>query len=246
MKKIILLFTFLVTITFYSQNAEVLFKENYSKMGLELGNNQLFTKNTPNPALYEWLPSNSFTFGLTYNFYQKENFNFKASLLYASFNQNTQFVVAGNEGTQSVNNSSTGPYSLLMLPLDMEYYFKISDKSYFSLNTGVELTFNPYGSDEGFSGEGSGSNGNYTSIETYEYSKAFPLFFGFNLGASYNLATKSMLLKFNAKYHNQFQGYIYEGISTITVNGVSSQAKQNLTGDYFGFGVTIIPHKNVF
>ena len=55
-----------------------------------------------------------------------------------------------------------------------------------------------------------------------------------------------MLLKFNAKYHNQFQDNIYGSISTITVNGVSSQAKQNLTGDYFRFGVTIIPHKNVF
>lgn len=134
----------------------------------------------------------------------------------------------------------------MKLPVDIEYYFKISDKSYFSINTGVELTFNPYGSDEGFSAEGSGSNGNNTSIETFEYSNAFPLYFGFNVGASYNLATKSMLLKFNAKYHNQFQPYIYEGISTITVNGVSSQAQQNLTGDYFGFGVTLIPNKNWF
>lgn len=55
-----------------------------------------------------------------------------------------------------------------------------------------------------------------------------------------------MLLKFNAKYHNHFQEYIYEGISTITVNGVSIQAKQNLTGNYFNFGMIIIPTKNWF
>jgi hypothetical protein len=246
MKQLTVLLALLATSTFYSQNAEVLFKEKYSKVGLELGINKMYTSNTPNPALFEWLPSKTFTLGVSYNFYQKENFNFKLSFLYSSFSQNTQFVTSTTAGYQLINSSSTGPYSLFMLPFETEYIFKISDKYYYSLISGVELTYNPNGSDGGFSEEGSGSGGNFTSIETVEYARNFPLYIGFNLGASFTIATKPMLLKLNVKYHYQFEEYIYEGISTITVNGVSTQAKQSITGNYFGFGVSILPNKNWF
>ena len=70
MKKVFLFTALLISVLGYSQNAEILFKEKYSKVGLELGLNKMYTKNSPNPASFEWTPSTSFSFGLTYNFYQ--------------------------------------------------------------------------------------------------------------------------------------------------------------------------------
>src|SRR5436190_23971767 len=129
MRKTLLFAAAFFSILGYSQNAEILFKEKYSKIGLELSLNKMYTKNTPNSASFEWTPSTSFSFGLTYNFYQKKNYNFKVSALYSMFDKNSQFIVTDNNGNKMIYTGSDGPYNLFMFPLEAEYYFKIADKT---------------------------------------------------------------------------------------------------------------------
>lgn len=243
-KTIILLL--LVSSFGFSQNAEYLFKEKYFKLGLELGSNLMFTENTSNPNLYEWVPFQTLNFGLVYNFYQKNNLNIKIAAIYSSFDLKEQKFYKLNNGNVISIETASGPYSLLIFPLETEYYFKLTDKTYFSLNSGIEFTFNPYGKDEGYSLSGFSSEGYSSQTSVVEYSREFPIYFGLNLGLSLNLATKPMLLKFNTKYHYQFENYIYEGIATTNINGDTSISKHNVTGNYIGIGLTIIPNKNIF
>lgn len=247
MKKIFLFTSLFISILAKSQNAEILFKEKYSKVGLELGLNKMYTKNTPNPASFEWTPTTSFSFGLTYNFYQQKNYNFKVSALYSMFDKNSQFIITDNKGNKWRSAGSDGPYNLFMFPLEAEYYFKIANKTYFSISPGLEVTFNPYGRDEGYSLDAGGIGGGaIVKVETIEYSRNSPWYFGLNLGAAISLSTKPMLIKFNAKYHYQFEDYIYEGMATTTIDGNTSSSKHQLTGNYLGFGISIIPNKKLF
>jgi hypothetical protein len=73
----------------------------------------------------------------------------------------------------------------------------------------------------------------------------FLLYYCFNFGFSVGYALKPMLIKFNVKYNYQFDEYLYPGITRIDRDGLQSASKHQVTGDYLGFGITIIPRKNI-
>lgn len=245
MKKFLWVFIILSSTAGFCQNAALLFKEKYFKVGLELGTNVMFTKNTSNPNQYKWTPFQTGNFGLVYNFYQKNDFNFKISALYSAFDLTEKASYRLENGSVLVSETSSGPYALLIFPLETEYYIKLNDRAHLSLNSGVEFTVNPNGKDEGFSSSGVSSGGFTSQTNVTEYSRDSPLYFGLNAGVSLNLSTKPLLIKLTAKYHYQLENYIYEGIATTDINGNSSVSRHNITGDYIGFGATFIPSKNL-
>ena len=244
-KKIFLAIIFICNYS-QSQYSEIFFKQKYSKIGLEVGTQNMYVRNSANSANFQWTNSSAVNVGLSYNFYQKKNYNFKVGILFSFFDINEKFIVFDNSGGSIIYQGSTGPYSLFLIPLESEYFIKITEKIYFSITPGIEVAFNHYGSDEGKSISGGGIAGNITKIESNEFSRDFPIYFGANFGAAISLETKPMLLKFNVKYHKQFEDFIYRANSTINVNGNNSNASQNLTGDYLGFGISIFPNKNFF
>lgn len=250
MKKTLFTIAFFAIITTSNaQIAEELFKTKYSKIGLEVGSQILFTKNQTNAAQYKWLTSQSVFFGFNYNFYQRKNLNLKVAITYSLFDQSDDYLVLDGSGTALMKaGSEGGPYNLFSMPIDAEYFFRVKSNLLLSVNTGLEFTYNMYGSDEGISRTARGVNGFITDINSVEKAPDFPLYLGVNAGLSFSIASKPMLLKFNVKYHKNFNSYLYEATSKIEINGISvaNENKSSLTGDYFGLGISINPNKNFF
>ena len=236
-------------ITCNAQIAEELFKTKYSKIGLEVGSQKMYAKNQTNAAQYTWLTSQSVFFGFNYNFYQRKNLNLKVAITYSLFDQRSEHLVLDGNGTPIAKSGfEDGPYNLFSMPVDAEYFFRIKNNLLLTLNSGIEFTFNPYGRDEGTLMNASGINGFLTEINSTDKAPNFPLDIGANVGISLAIASKPMLIKVNIKYHENFNSYIYQGNSTIIVNGttVATNNISSLTGDYFGFGISINPNKNFF
>ena len=225
-----------------AQIAEQLFMEKYSKVGLEFVSQLMLTTNTANIASFKWEESRSIGAGATYNFYQKKDLNLKAGVFFNMFDINTTVIATDNNNVRQTYAGEEGRYALFSLPIDAEYYFKITTNTLFSVQAGPELTTNNYGYDVARSVRLT----NNTSVETFSFSKKPPIFFGMNIGASVSFLTKSTLLKVNVKYHRSFSEFMYKGNSTITIDGTDSFATQLLTGSYIGFGISIYPNKDLF
>ena len=242
MKKLFIFATVLLFNCGNAQIAEQLFKEEYSKVGLEVITHLMYSNNTKNIAAYKWVPSQSLGIGATYNFYQKKNLNLKVAVFFSMFDLNTTYTATNSINIQQTIFNVHGQYALFSAPIDAEYYFKINSNTLFSVQAGPKITVNHYGLDEGRTVSGT----NNTSVETIDFSKKFPVFIGVNVGASVSFLSKSALVKLNVKYHRSLSDFIYKGNSTITVNSVDSFSTQLLTGNYLGFGLSIFPHKELF
>lgn len=231
----------------HAQHAENLFRGQYARLALEAGSNKLLTTNTYNPSLYQWTASYTGNIGLTWNFRQRGNMNYKISAIYSAFNlrESVSYNPLNPESVVTVNFSS-GPYTLLLLPLEAEYYAKLTGKTYLSFAAGPEFTVNPLGKDEGRSMVSIGSGTNSTRTNVTEYARSLPVYLGFNAGVSIGFATRAMLLKLYVKYHYQFEDYIYQGDAVTRLNGATSFSQHRLTGNYAGFGITVVPNKSLF
>lgn len=242
-----LLLIHLLPICVLAQIAEKLYNEDFAKVGLELSSDILFVENTTLPNLFEYLPSRSYNLGLTYNFYQRNNTNIKLSGI-ASFFTIKEFEPSLlSDGRVNRGFSDGDINTLIRLPLEIEHFFQLTNSSYFSLFTGVELMYNTHGIDEGyvlFNQNVQESNSIKTiSIHEYARARAIPLYMGVNFGMTYSLPTRAVLLQFNLKYHFFPNDYIYQAVIVTSVNEVQQFSKHNITGSYFGFGIRITPNK---
>jgi predicted glycosyltransferase involved in capsule biosynthesis len=80
--KLILITLFLTAmISVNSQHAENLFKDYYLRFGLDLSYREMFAKNIGYDE-YMWHSVKMGGFGIQYNFYQKENLNFRITPQY--------------------------------------------------------------------------------------------------------------------------------------------------------------------
>jgi hypothetical protein len=246
MKQLLLIGLMLTVSVLNSQHAEHLFREKYSRVGFEFGIQDFFITNHIPSGQYLWASAKTGNFGLGYNFYQNGNLSYKVSALY-SFGNLQDEVLVENLKSYVRKNMSIQYFEWIFLPIEIEYLVKLAEKFYFSPVTGIEIMVNPHGEDRGGSGWYINSTNSYIEINTVSSAKKYiPVYLGFNFGFSVNYALKPMLIKLNVKYHYQLEDYIYEGITGITDNGNVSFAKHNITGDYFGFGIAIVPNKNFF
>ncbi|MFU8845109.1 MAG: hypothetical protein ACNA7V_15005 [Bacteroidales bacterium] len=244
----ILTFLLLVTAgTITAQNAEYLFRKNYSRLGLDIDYRYMFVTNIGNDNTYYWDPMHSGGFGLQYNFNQNGDVNLRISGHYIVGEIQEKIQTTGTVTKKSgIMNQSR----MITLPFEMEYYLRLNSKFYASFSTGPEVIFNTMRRYDftGYSDYEVQYDGNTIGYYTGIYPKdrlPILLYYGFNFGFSIGYALKPMLIKFNVKYNYQFDEYLYQGITRIDRDGLRNASKHQVTGDYLGLGITIIPRKKL-
>jgi hypothetical protein len=247
MNKILTFLLLFTAGTTTAQNAEYLFREKYSRLGLDLGYRYMFVTNYGNDNTYYWDPMHSAGFGLQYNFNQNGYVNFRISANYVIGEIREKIETQGTV-TQKIGIMDMS--QMITLPFEMEYYLKLNNKFFTSFSTGPEVMFNTmwrYGT-IGYSVYevqiDDNTKGYYTVIWP-EDRLPILLYCGFNFGVSIGYTLKPMLIKFNVKYNYQFDQFLYQGITRIETGSLQNASKHQVTGDYLGFGITIIPRKKL-
>lgn len=238
--KLVYFLVFLPCVAF-AQRAEILFDNEYSRLGLIFGPKVLFVSNPEKNIYYEWRPSLAFNAGLSYSFQQNNNLNFRVAAIFTTFGLWSRLYMPTHKNLGSFG---SGPYSLLNFPLEAEYLFAKAGKKYFSLNAGLEVGINPL--DRGFAGSGGsgvriGSDSVSVSYNEYAYDSRIML--GVNLGTSVWFAMKSLILRVTPKAHFQFEKYVYRGVAVTQYNSMQIHSRHYLTGDYIGLEISIMPDK---
>ena len=226
-----------------AQPSEKLFKEDFGRLGFEFGYKINEVKNeNGNPRLV-WEVSNSRYLGLTYSIHQIRAWNFKVGLRYAQFDWSEELYYLSSTRSFS-SNAGLGPMELIEIPLEAEYFFFHSNKFYFSLISGLEVTLNPYGYEK-FKGGGASIIGTDTLyyFDHYFESHKDPVYFGINIGASVSYNANLFLIKLTPRIHIQLEDYIYNGTVVVFDNGRMPEANTQLTGSYVGLDITIHPYK---
>lgn len=244
----LLLISLLMTtaITVNSQHAENLFRDYYMKFGLELGYREMFAKNKGYDE-YMWHSVKMGGFGIQYNFYQKENLNFRISPQYHFGVFKDEFVYFTPGWTW--REMFVDDIGFIALPFETEYFFKLNDRFYFSPSVGFELMapIKFYYYETGLTKTIKDYINDAESVIVRKTSpnerNQIPVYCGLNLGFSIDYVLRPMLLRFNVKYNYMLGEGFYRATTVVNNNGVINTSSQKITGNYAGVGVTIIPKK---
>lgn len=235
MKLLLISLLLTTTIAVKSQHAENLFRDYYLKFGLDMGYREMFAKNKGFDG-YLFKPLHMAGIGLQYNFYQKGNLNFRIAPQYLYGHFNDEGVRFNLRWTwQSMHYDDV---VLISLPVETEYFLKLTNRFYFSPSMGLELMMNH----SGFYYQKS-----VVGVLTIspQAKNSLPVHYGLNCGFSLDYAMRAMLIRVNVKYNYQFGNDLYKATTTANNKGVISTSEQSITGNYAGFGVAFIP-KNFF
>lgn len=247
MKTGLILFFLVSAYASNSQNAAYLYRNNYFRLGVDIDYRIMFSSNYSPDNIYYWKALQTVGFGVQYNFYQKDNLNFRTSALYVIGNIREQIKENDIDG-DIIKTGNIEQVRLVTLPIELEYYLKLNDKFFISPFTGFELLVNTL---KPYSYAGSTTIEIQNGENTTKYSTVIrtnyeiPVYYGFNFGCSISYELQPVLIKFNVKYHYQFGDYLYRGLTRIEKNGFYTASKHQITGEYLGFGITIIPRKNL-
>ncbi len=223
--------------------------ENYTKLGIVVGTERLFTDNQQNSVGYFYDTKKTFTIGLDYRFYSFKKFNFKAGLhfrtyLTREFYNIRSFDFGGEFDLRGL--TQVGDINQYKLPLSIEYIITISKNFDLFVGTGVELLFyeddpttgfllitNPNIEDQiGFLEEGN-NKGQFT--------------YGFNLSIGANLYTKLFCFKPFVKYNIQNEDIFVNKVETVNLQvSENTTSIHKINGNYLMFGLAIIPSKQLF
>jgi hypothetical protein len=246
MKLLSISFLMTVAITVNSQHAENLFRDYYLKFGLELGYREMFSKNIDYDE-YMWHSVKMGGFGIQYNFYQKGNLNFRITPQYHFGVFKDEFVYFTPGWTW--REMFVDDIGFIALPFETEYFFKLNDRFYFSPSVGFELMvpIKFYYYETGLTKTIKDYINDAESVIVRKTSpnerNQIPVYCGLNLGFSIDYVLRPMLLRFNVKYNYMLGEGFYRATTVVNNNGVINTSSQKITGNYAGFGVTIIPKK---
>lgn len=134
----------------YSQEAEKIYHEEYSKLSFVLqpsildkngaGNNDRSTY----PRM-EFIEDFSYQFGVYYNFAQSGKFNFKTGVIAKEFVPKFNLNITNEDIGYNVDYDLTGmdPYNqfIITIPFKTDFFLKLSNKLGLSLGAGLNLNF---------------------------------------------------------------------------------------------------------
>ena len=147
-KAIALLLTFFSLTITYSQEAEILYQKEYSKLSFVFQPSILKKSEAANsdgsryPSM-EFTNDFSYQFGVYYNFAQYRNFNFKTGLIAKEFIPKFDLNISDSDIGNGEENFLTqfDPFSqfILSVPLKAEYFLKLNNKLNLSFGAGINL-----------------------------------------------------------------------------------------------------------
>lgn len=247
-KKVSFLLTFFSFFPLYSQTSELTFN-SFSKFGLNIGLENIHTKNERNSISFNYYNPKAFSIGVDYNILQKNNFNFKIGLTYRIYSTKDEFTIKAEDYNNQFNLKSTskfGDFSQFKIPISIEYFKRLSNNSSLFFGIGPEILIYQ---DDISSGEfkiyNSNINSNIGYVENGKSTNILSI--GLNLNFGLNIKSKSILLRPIITYHYQ-PSTIY--INTVeTKNLVVSEntiSKHEILGTYLMFGFSVHTNRNLF
>jgi len=195
----VLIFILCIPTKIYSQTAEKLFGENLSKISLVLQPSLL--KGYEVGAGYEGnSPSISFNkdfsaqFGFLYNFYQKNNFNFKAGVIVKTFNPTFNIKIsnedlnAGYDYSEYLSGFEIANQFIFSQTVKTEYFIPINNNLNFAVGLGMSLDIRT----------GGGGDDELSAV-VFDYSKQKERIF-FNVNSTEQQVTGSLDVSLGVNY----------------------------------------------
>ena len=247
----ILLATFLF-VNSYSQEAEKIYQDDYSKLSFVFQPSRITGFYSANmdgssyPSI-QFNDSGSLQFGIYYNFAQKGNFNFKTGIIAKEFNPlftlNVDDEDIGYGSSYSLTGINPAKAFIFSIPIKSEYFYKLDNKINIVLGAGLNLNL--------FTG--GGETGSYVAVENdYEGRKIFnattnqeQITFSGELSLGFNYKAKFALIQLEAFYSRNLlqhtatgRYYIYDLEKSADVEGDFI-----IDGNFYGLSLNVSPKK---
>lgn len=252
----VLIFILCIPTKIYSQTAEKLFGENLSKISLVLQPSLL--KGYEVGAGYEGnSPSISFNkdfsaqFGFLYNFYQKNNFNFKAGVIVKTFNPTFNIKIsnedlnAGYDYSEYLSGFEIANQFIFSQTVKTEYFIPINNNLNFAVGLGMSLDIRT----------GGGGDDELSAV-VFDYSKQKERIF-FNVNSTEQQVTGSLDVSLGVNYktnfglfqieffnNSQLLSYPKTGVYEFYLdNNQTKTGVYTIKGNYNGLALIFTPRK---
>lgn len=257
MKKfnLVILFGFLSSFIF-AQEAEKLYREQYSKLAIVLQPSWLTPDNlygNDNRKSYpsvDFKNAFSYQFGVSWNFAQSGNFNFKTGVIAKEFSPVFDLNVNNSDvgtGLKNYGLTEFNPYNqfAISLPFRTEYFLKLNDK--INIVGGLGISYNAItGADTNIGVTISVTEGNNVvdifRAQTNDYGKniiSTEAAIGVTFKSKYALFQLDYLVS-NALIGDQLRGkYVFSNLN----NTPTTQGEFSASLNYQSFSLTISPKK---
>jgi len=237
----------------YSQEAERLFKEDYSKIGVVLQPAMLkgaYVSQNTSPTI-DFVNTFSPQFGFVYNFAQYKNFNFKTGIIAKGFRPSFDIIIsnedinAGYDYSAELTQFDLSNQYVLSESIKAEYFYSLSNKLNIVLGAGVSLDIRTGGgNDMLFVGVNDFNTNEYKRILIID-SNEQQITGSTDISLGLNYKAKFGLIQFEVFNNSQLLSYPKTGIYQF-VNLKNNQTKTgvyNVKGNYSGFSLTFSPKK---
>jgi len=247
----VLFISIFFAVSSYSQEAEKLYHEQYSKFGFVLQPSKItgygygYDNSYPNVSIND---TYSWQFGVCFNFAQSGSFNFKTGIIAKEFaplfDLNISDEDIGIVGVKPTGFDFVSGFSIAV-PIKTEYLLKINDK--LNIVAGAGLNFNVYllGDREKnigvtFVNEQGISKNVYSSVIKQEQ---IGISTDVSIGANYK--TNFALFQLEAFYNKNMTNSPIAGHYKIQnlVNTPDKEGSFTVKGDFYGLSLSVLPKK---
>lgn len=254
----IVIFMLCITTKIYSQTAEKLFGENVSKFSLVLQPSLLkgydvgpgYDESSDSSPNISFNTIFSAQFGFFYNFYQKNNFNFKAGVIVKTFNPTFDIKIsnedlnAGYDYSENLSGFEIANQFVFSQTVKTEYFIPISNNLNLAVGLGMSLDIRT-----------SGGNDELSAL-VFDYNQQRErVFFTVNsneqqvtgsLDVSLGVNYKTNIGLFQIEFFNNSQLLSYPKIGVYEFYLNNNQTKTGvytIKGNYNGFALIFTPQK---
>lgn len=237
----------------YSQEAEIIFKKEYSKISFIIQPSKLngFYVSSNNSPTINFNNTYSSQFGFAYNFGQSKNFNFKTGIIAKVFRPSFDIIISkedldvGFDYSNQLTQFDLANQYVLSEIIGSEYFYSVSNKLNCVIGIGISLDIRTGGGqDLLFIGVNDFNTDDYKRILIID-SNEQQITGSIDVSFGLNYKSKFGLIQFTVFNNSQLLSYPKTGVYQF-VNLSNSQTKTgvyNVKGNYFGFSLSISPKK---
>jgi len=240
--------TLFLTMSSYSQEAEKLYHEEYSKFGFVLQPSKItgynYDSSYPNVSIND---TYSWQFGVYFNFAQSGNFNFKTGIIAKEFRPLFDLNISDEDlGAKDLHLTGFDFVSgfSITLPIKTEYFLKVNDKFNIVANVGLSLnilllgdaktTGVSYTNEQGFE-----NNFFSATLEQKQIGVSRELSIGANYKTNFALLQLEVFYSGNMLEHSITGAYKIDNL----VNTPDKTGFFDVKGDFYGLSLSVFPKK---
>lgn len=237
----------------YSQEAEKLFKNEYSKISILIQPAKLkgFNVASNTAPIIDFNNTSSIQFGFSYNFAQSKNFNFKTGIVAKGFRPSFDIIISkedlnfGFDYSNELTQFDLSNQYIISEIFATEYFYPLSKKLNVVIGLGISLDLR------------TGGGNDLLSVAVYDYNtneyKDILLIDSIeqqitgsaDVSLGLNYKAKFGLIQFTVFNNSQLLSNPKTGVYQFSKlsNNKTSIGVYNVTGNYFGFSLSVSPKK---